>query len=616
MTGRADRRRPLIVLSALLAVIGAALVAPVLIGARQGEPIPGSTVRAQSHDVVAITSPVTLFAAPAITLERGAVSLAAGSADQTSVGAVVRALVLGRGVDLILDDARFTVDRTQTPEGESRGTAHEHMSEALTSLVSTLTDFRFRNLRLSDATIVVLTGDGERETLSRVDADLAKDRSGLVTAKGRLAYRGEPLDFDLAFTPPPQDAAEPVDVRVNVKGRYLSLVFNGRMPPGERSRIVAENAELSISDVRGAASWLGASWPAGPGLGPFTAKGDFTLDQRSLSFSNAKITVDGNAASGTLALMYAGERPSIEGTLAFAAFDIAPYATSTRPTAIARATGWLTSLGIPGLAEASLVNELDADLRISAASVTNKSAKLGRAAASLTIKSGKLYGEIVELAFDQGGGGEAQFTADMTGSDPRYTIRADLSDIDFATLPRLTAGPTALEGIGGLKFELAAEGASETALIRSIAGTMSVEMRDVGRFGIDVDALPSVAGTVPAEGWGAAASGTTAISGLSARFKALGGVFAADGVEARTGSRVLRLIGSADLDSAAIDFVLSLDELPGAEKSGKPVGAFRIQGPWAAPTVRPAEPGRAAQGTTMNERVTKQGMAAAGRDPG
>ena len=610
MTGKADRRRPLIVLSVLMAVIGAALIVPVLIGARQGEPIPGSTVRAESRDAVAVTSPVTLFVAPAITLDRGTVSLAAGSEDESGVGAVVRALVMGRGVDLILDDARFTVDSAQAQADETPATADGNLSEALASVVSTLTDFRFRNLRLSDATVVVLTGDGERETFSRIDADLAKDRSGLVTAKGRLAYRGERLDFDLAFTPPPQDVAEPVDIRLNVKGKYLSFAFNGRMPPGERSRIVADNAELSISDVRGTAGWLGASWPAGPGLGPFTAKGELALDQRALSFANAKITLDGNAASGTLALMYAGERPSIEGTLAFATFDVAPYATQARPTAIARATGFLSSLGIPGLADSSLVNEIDADLRISAASVTNKSVKLGRAAASLTVKGGKLYGEIVELALDQGGGGEAQFTADMTGPDPRYTLRTELSDVDFATLPRITSGPAVLEGIGALKLELAAEGSSETALIRSVAGTMAVEVREAGRFGIDVDALPSVAGALPAEGWGAAGMGTTAISGLSARFKALGGVFAAEGVEARVGSRTARLIGSADLDSAAVDFVLSLDEMPGAEKSGKPVGAFRIQGPWGAPTIRPAEPGRAAHGTTSKRTAT------AGRDPG
>lgn len=607
MTGKADRRRPLIVTSALIAVIGAALVVPVLIGARQGEPIPGSIVRAESRDAVAVTSPVTLFSAPAITLERGTVSLAAGSAGESGVGAVVRALVLGQGVDLVLDDARLTVDRTKAAAGDDVVSGPSSaLSEALSSLVSTLAGFKFRNLAVSDATVVLLTGEGQRETFSRLDADLTTDRSGLVTAKGRVAYRGERLDFDVAFNPP-ANVAEPVHVRANVKGAYLALAFNGRMAPGDNGRIVAENAELSISDVRRAAGWLGAAWPAGPGLGPFAAKGELTLDERSVSFANAKFTLDGNAATGTLALTFAAERPSVEGTLAFAAFDIASYVTPPRPTAIARATGWLSNIGIPGLAESSLVNEMDADLRISAASVTNRSAKLGRAAASLTVKSGKLYGEIVEFALDQGGNGEAQFVADMTGADPRYTIRADLSEIDFATLPRPVPGPAVLDGVGTIKLDLAAEGASETQLIRSLSGTMSVEMREAGRLGIDVDALPKAATAVPPDGWGAAASGTTAISALSARFKALGGVFTADGVEARVGgNRTARVIGSVDIDSAAVDFVLSLDEEPGTEaKSGKPVGAFRIQGPWAAPAIRPAVPGRAAQGA-----------AKPGRDPG
>lgn len=604
MTGKADRRRPLIVLSALIAVIGAALVAPVLIGARQGEPIPGSTVRAQSRDAVAITAPVTLFSDPAVTLEKGTVSLAASSAGSTGVGAVLRALVLGEGVDLILDDARFSLDRTKEAGQRAGADASEALSDAMRSVVSALSGFSFRTLTLSDATVVVLTDAGERETFSRVDADLSTDRSGLVTAKGRLAYRGELIQFEVAFTPQPADSTEPVKVRANVKGAYLTLAFNGWMSPGDRGRIVAENAELTLSDVRDAANWLGAAWPTGPGLGPFSAKGELALDARSISFANAGFSLDGNAATGTLALTFAAERPAIEGTLAFSTFDLSPYAVPAPTSAIARATGWLASLRIPGIAESSLLNELDADLRVSAANVTNASERLGRAAASVTVKGGKLYGEIVELAFEQGGSGEGQFTADVTGADPRYTVRADLTDIDFAMLPRPEAGPAVLDGVGTLKLDLATEGASESELIRALAGTVSVEMREASRLGIDVNVLEkAVAATPDTGGWGVAASSTTTLSGLSARFSALGGVLTADGVEARMGNRSARVIGSVDIDSAAIDFVLSLDERPGAEgESGKPVGAFRIQGPWAAPVIRPAEPGRAADGARSRER--------------
>lgn len=596
MTGKADRRRPLILLSGLIAVVGAALVAPVLIGARQGEPIPGSTVRAQSRDSVAITAPVALFADPRVTMERGTVSLAANDED-AGFGAVVRALVNGSGVDLMIDEAAFTVDRSaRTGTNESPQPANT-LTESVRAVVSALSEFKFGSLRLADASVAVLTQDGRQETFSRIDADLTTDRNGVVTAKGRLAFRGEPLQFDIAFAPQPADAIEPVKVRADVKGDYIALSFNGgRMPPGDRGRIVAETAELTISDVRKAANWLGADWSSGPGLGSFSAKGTLVLDERSISFADANMTLDGNAASGMLALTFASKRPVIEGTLAFATFDLAPYSTAAPSTAIARATGWLSGIGIPGLAGSSILNELDADLRVSAANITKGGERLGRAAASLTVTGGKLLGEIAELAFEQGGTGEGQFTADVTGADPSYTVRADLNDIDFAMLPVPDEGPPVLEGVGTLKMDLTASGASESGLLRSLAGNLSVEMREGSRLGVNLDALPAAVDT-PQHGWGNAASGGTALTGLSARFSAVGGVLTADGVEARLGSRTARVIGSIDIDGPAIDFVVSIDESPGAaQSSGKPVGAFRVQGPWTAPQIRSAEPGRAADG--------------------
>lgn len=596
MTGKADRRRPLIVWGALIAVIGAAFAAPAVIGTRHADTIPGWTVRAQSRDAVSITKPVPLFAEPSITLEKGTVSLAAGSNGGGGVGAILRALVMGKGVDLFLDEAQISVDRTEKAAERTVAHASDTLPNAVRSVVTALSGFSFRTLQVSDATVTVLTNEDGQATFSRIDAVLSTDGNGLVTAKGRLAYRGELLEFDVAFTPRAKNSVEPVNVRASVKGAYVTFAFDGSLPPGDRSRIVAENAELSLSDVRQAANWLGADWPEGPGLGPFSAKGDLQLDERTISFANANVSLDGNAASGTLAVTFADERAAIEGTLAFSTLDLSPYAIEKPTSAIARATGWLTSLRIPGLAESSLLNEVDADLRISAANVVNQSERLGRAAASLTVTGGKLYGELVELAFEQGGTGEGQFTADVTGTDPQYTVRADLSDIDFAMLPRPETGPSVLEGVGTLKIDLATEGTSEEELVRSLSGNVSVEMRELSRVGIDINALEKAAAAPSKEGgWNGADLAATTLSGLSARFSALGGVLTADGVEARFGNRTARVIGSVDIDSAAIDFVLSLDEAAGPE--GDPVtsiGAYRLQGPWAAPLIRPARPGRAA----------------------
>jgi AsmA protein len=240
---------------------------------------------------------------------------------------------------------------------------------------------------------------------------------------------------------------------------------------------------------------------------------------------------------------------------------------------------------------------MDADIRISAGSVTSGSDRLGRCAASLNVKNGKLYGEIAELELEQGGRGEGQFTIDTSGTEPRYTLRADLNDIDLETIVAPRLGPAAIDGVGDAKIDVTATGASETDFMRSMAGTLSVEMSDGGRLGLDVEALPAAAtATTPVQGWGAVSAGSTAVSQFAARFTALNGVLTASAVEAKTDDRTLTASGTVDIDKNALDLVLSIAPLPGADAntSGKALGAFKLHGPWADPTITRASPGKAA----------------------
>ncbi|MDQ8699998.1 AsmA family protein [Hyphomicrobium sp. LHD-15] len=601
MTARADKRRPLVAAILSIAAIGAALVAPVVIGARRGEPIPGSTVRAASGETVSITKPMTLFSSPAVTLSEGTVALVGPGAGESRVGAVLRALVLGGGADIVLDRTKLTVDRTSatTAPQQAIDAASETGHEVLGSIVSALSNFKFRSLALLDSTIVLNTVQGTAETLSNVNVEVATDRHGVVTAKGRIEYRSEPLDIDIAFTPPPEKAADaPVHVRASIKGNHILASFNGRIAPGDRGQISAQNAELSISDLRSAARWLGADWPVGPGLGAFSAKGHLTLDDRSIAFEHAQFALDGNSATGALAVTLKPERPSIEGTLAFATFDLAPYFAPSRPYALALASDWLSGLKVPGFAAPSLLREIDADVRISAGNVVSGSDRLGRCAASLSVKNGKLYGEIAELDLEQGGTGEGQFTVDMTGDEAAYTVRAHLDDIDFGTLASLRAGPAVLDGTGDLTLDLNAHGTSEGDIARSLAGTVSLDIPDSGRLGIDLDVLPkAIDAKTPPEGWGPVAAGTTAVNQLNARFTAANGVLTAGQVKAQAGDRAVDVTGTIDIDKSVVDLVLSIANAPGAASTAKPIGAFKVQGPWSAPSVTAAEPGKAARST-------------------
>lgn len=599
MNGKADKRRPLVVAIVLLAAIGAALVAPVMIGARRGEPIPGSVVRADSRETAVITTPLTLFNSPSVVIEKGTVALVSPPAGESRVGAVLRALVLGGGADLVLDGARLVVDRRGSSATAPAGAA---VSEELRPIIASLSGFKFRTLTLLESTVVIETGEGDPETVSVHNVEIAPSGHGLISAKGRLEVRGETLDIDVAFAHPSESAADaPIQLRVAVKGDNLAASFNGRLATGDHWQVTAENAELSVANLRSFASWVGASWPSGPGLGSFTAKGLLTLEERRVSFEHAAFTLDGNAASGALILKLGAERPAIEGTLAFASFDIAPYAAPSRPYALALAADWIAGIRVPGLAPSSFLRDMDADLRISAGNVTSGSDRLGRGAASLSVKDGKLYGELAELELEQGGRGEGQFTVDMTGADPHYTLRADLNDIDLATVVAPRLGPAVIDGAGDIRLDLSASGASEAEVMRSLSGKLSLTMDEGGRLGVDLEALPAAAlATGPAEGWGPVGSGATTVSRLTASFTAANGILAAEAVEATADDRIVTASGTVDLDNNDLDLVLSIAPTLGAANPipvGKAVGAFKIHGPWSAPTITRAGSGRAAGAT-------------------
>lgn len=609
MTGKADRRRPLVVATVLVAAIAAALVAPVMIGARRGEPIPGSIVRADSRDAVIISAPMAMFASPSVVLEKGTVALVS-PAGESRVGALLRTLVLGGGADLVLDGARLVVDRREPSDRGPSSEADGSAAAEFRPIVASLSSFKFRSLVILDSTVVIETGRGSPEKVTIVNVEITPSGTGLVGAKGQLDYRGERLDIDAAFQRAPAKTEKtldvPLEVRASVKGALVTAAFDGRLSPADQGQITAENAVLSVSDLRAFADWLGASWPRGPGLGAFTAKGLLTLDQRLVSFEHAEFALDGNTATGALMVKLGPERPSIEGTLAFPSFDVAPYAAAQSPSPLALASSWLSAIEIPGLSSPPFLAGMDADVRLSAGNLMNGSDRLGRCAASLSVKDGKLYGEIAELELEQGGHGEGQFTIDTTGSDPSYTLRAELGDIDLAPVVATRLGSALIDGSGDIRLDLSASGASEADLTRSLAGKVSLDVSDGGRLGLDIGAVPLAAAapaSTPVQGWGAVAAGATDFTRLTASFTAFRGVLTADAVEATTADRTIAASGSVDMDNKAVDLVLSIAGPAGAS-AADPAETFKIRGSWSAPAITRAGSGKAA------------GAPPAGADPG
>ena len=251
------------------------------------------------------------------------------------------------------------------------------------------------------------------------------------------------------------------------------------------------------------------------GLNAASVKGQINWARRTIAIEDAKVALDGNEAAGALVLNLAGERPLIDGTLAFNALDLTPYVEAARSQSFLfdrHSASWSAfDLSFP------LIRHFDADLRISAPKVVVKGYGLGRGAATITVRSGKLLADIAELELHSGKV-SAQVTANANELVPRYTLRGKVESFDAGSAGTTLFGANVITGRATLSIDVAAAGQTPAELLRGVSGKAALTMAEGGRVGLDIKALRTAATKAGgAPGWGALAKGQTSLEQVEAR---------------------------------------------------------------------------------------------------
>ena len=603
MTADGERRRPTIAVFAAVVLFASVLAAPLFLGNLASDPaLQSAYVRAASRDSYSLVTPVTLLESPRLVLERGTLSLAPGQSGKPRTGEALHSLLTGGGARLALDAATFTLDRADFPIRIGEGAGAQESTDILGPLMAALSGLNFHTLSVRNATILVRTSGADEEALRNVVAEITSKRNVSLSAKGTFRLRGQTLAFDTTIGTAGGKKEGPFPLRISIGGGLVAASVEGRLALGDRLQLSSQQAELKVPNLRELARWLGATWPFGRGLEAFSAKGPLEWSGGTIAFENASFMLDGNKASGGLSLSLGASHPVIEGTLAFNDLSLDPYLTA-RPAGaggLAVATNWISLVPFRGAESSSLVREIDADIRISAASVAAGGASLGRCAATVSVKDGKLNAELAEVELDGGGKGEGQMSADMTAAEPRYSLRAKIKDYDMSRAARALFGHPAVEGVGTLAVDFTGEGQTEEAIVASLAGRMDIDLPEGARLGVDVGALTSVTETAPQDGWGPAVKGATALDSLAARFLATGGVLTVLSVTGSADATTFLAAGSVNVAERALDLTVSVTRGTPNDKDAAgdaaPAKGFQLRGPWASPTIRRlAPPGKSSE---------------------
>lgn len=594
----------------VLVFITLGLSMPIFVGGRpQTIVLQNASVHAATRDGYVVTTPIRITSSPNITLQKGTLSIVTERGKLPATGEAAAAMLASGNARILLEDATIVLDvETEDPKAPVTRAAPTSVNpEALTvPILAAVTRLGFSNLTIRRGVIVLKRDTGGTEVLSDVRVNLTARRGASLAATGSFELQGRQLTLDatLGLASDRKDKVQ-LPLKASVKGALLEAsISDGHLEVGNRLRLTAGQAEVKVAGLRQTAGWLGAPWPGERGLNAFQAKGQLDWRDRTISFSNATFQMDGNDATGTLALHWGAARPAIEGTLALKTIDLSKYIAPGKPGSFMERSGlaWLGAASEPGSLSLPLIRHLDADLRISAAEVKAGALPLGRSAASISVKDSKLLADVAEVELAaEGGSMRGQITVDMAGLVPRYIVRGKLESTDTSKATGLVFGHPIMSGRGNIMFDLAGFGETVEQIAGTLHGKTGIELPDGGALALDISQLSATASrTIELKGWGASGRGQTKVTALTSRFGMQSGLLFAETFKATTGDRLVTLTGDIDIKSRNVDSQISVvrivTETSGKETvSSEPTEVLSVRGPWHEPAIRySTRPGKAA----------------------
>lgn len=566
---RLHQLRAALAFAALLAGVGMVMFSPLLLDDLAFLP---SYLLRPSPDAIVITQPVLVSDQPRMTVVSGTLSVPPARSGQARTGEALAALIKGGSARLALKQPVIHLELSPQAIDES-GIEPEWSPATLqlpyaaaSPLMLALEDASFETLSVRDGTIL-LRSDGRTDTLADVSADITVKRKTAVRIKGSFRYGGELLTIDATLGARiGRGASARMPLRAHVQSGLFNVTLDGRLELGQGLLLVAPIADVGIPSIRSVARWLGHAWPSGPGLKDFTARGSATWAGQTIAFQKGTFQIDGNAGKGALSLAMGGVRPSIAGTLALQDAKLAAYFSPSDSAPAADQAGAASGRSLIAQLKAArdlslpLIGALDADLRVSAESLTAGTFMAGRSAASLALRDGHLLFNLADMELTNGGSVDGEIGIEGLPTTPSYTVHGRMQGVEMGDVTTLIAGMPMLRGRGTMHFDFKAGGRAGMDLLSRLNGTIQVEMP---RGGVATCSIKELSGFAAADATDACRTATS-LAGFKSMAAATNGVIGFDQIDVASGSNRMRLDGTVDLVTSIMHLNVSATAPPSA----------------------------------------------------
>ena len=438
----------------------------------------------------------------------------------------------------------------------------------------------FSEIGIQDGTVVVHdAGKISAERLEDVQFQVAwPSISRSFGANGHFIWHDQPIeasltlsDFLAALT------GDRSGVKVRVTSTPLNIAFDGSATDQPTLKIQG-TLDVESPSLRDAMYWTGKSKLPFGGFGRFALRADSDIGSGVASLSNVNVELDGNTAEGALTLGTDGHR-QVQGTLAADALDLTPYVSGVRLVASTDNNWAQLPIQLDGF------NDLNLDLRLSAASVKIADAQLGRTAVAATMSGGKLDLTIGE---SQAFGGVAKGALGIARADNGVAVASHMQflGVDLADCLGQIFNTRKLEGRGDLALDVNGSGNTVLALTHALSGTATLNAQSGALDGINVEQLLRRLERRPLSGNGDFRTGQTPFDQLAVSLKVDQGMVSVADMHVTGPSVKLVVGGQASVPSRDLDLkgVATLVSSNSGDEFDLP---FVVQGPWDDPMMLP-----------------------------
>ncbi|MBS9478752.1 AsmA family protein [Ancylobacter radicis] len=453
-------------------------------------------------------------------------------------------------------------------------------------------------LRITNGRVVLARRDTREVIIPAADLRVGWRGGRDAEVEGRVVWRGEPIDVDLAAdTIGALMTGGTSAIQMKLSGAPLDMAFDGtaKLAGGP---VANGTLTLGSRQLRQTLVWLGLEAPTSQGFGSFSLQAQSVVSGQGASLSGARLELDGNVSEGGFTLRLDGPRPVVQGSLATETLDLSPYGQIS--ISDAAGTDWSHDT-----IDLSRLSQFDLDLRLSATQVRLGTGRLERMAASATLKSGKLLLAIGEAEAWNGIFRAAMHVAPAPGgAEARLELSAD--QVALARAMGDLFRMSRLEGAGSFRLTAGGTGTSVAQIISALNGTFSLSGESGALVGFDVGRILARLEQRPLSATGDLRGGRTPFSEIAIESTIRGGIATLGRLDIASDKLRISLAGESSIAERSLDFV-GVAQLVGAVRAGAaPQGAaaalaaeggspqlvsfelpFIVRGSWEQPVILP-----------------------------